>query len=326
MKKHLLIGLGVTAFVLAGVLAFGLSGKSGSQNGGLYSSLANVPVLELPQAAAQLVAQAADKEAKAAEVVRAVATVSQPDMLPFIVSAICRVAPEAAATTVATAVSLQPTWALPIAQSAVTAAPASVAAIVEAVCRQTPQYHSYVAQLAAHEVPAANEQILHAVSDSVPALAPHIEQAKSQASGQSLGALLRRADELAYAEQVETAKRSLVHDAVQKSAGTTLNGQSQDVSRELRLERATSVMDAVASEDGNARRFLASLDRSASQSLQAKPGSSLNPLFPSFTPLFDAPHFAPPFTPPFRHIPPTEILINSLPLITPGTGRNYCSP
>jgi hypothetical protein len=327
MKKHLLVGVGVTVLVVAGALVFGRSGKPGSLDSGLYSSLVAVPVLELPQTAAQLVAQAADKEARAVEVVRAVATMSQPDMLPFVVSAICRVAPEVAATTAATAVSLQPNEALPIAQSALTAAPAMVGAIVEAVCRQSPQYHSYVALLAAQEVPAARYQILLAVSDSVPALAPHLELAKSQASGQSLGTLLRRADELAYVEQVESAKRSLVHDAVQKSASPTLNPEGQEAPHALRLERATSVMDAVASEDGNARRLLASLDRSASQSLQqAKPGASVNPLLASFTPSFSAPIITP-ITPPggIREYQ-LEYSIYGLIVLTPGTPRTYSSP
>jgi len=325
MKRHLLAGVGVTVVVLAGALAFGRSDKSALLNDGLYSNLATVPVLELPQTAAQLVTQAADKAAKAAEVVRAVATVSQPDLLPFVVSAICQVAPEAAATTAATAVSLPPNEALPIAQSAITAAPTMVAAIVEAVCRQTPQYHSYVALLAAQEAPAARDQILHAVADSVPALAPHLEQARSQASGQPLGALLRRADELAYAEQVESAKRSLVHDAVQNPAGTTLSPAGQEAPHELRLERATSVMDAVASEDGNARALLASLDRSANRTL-AKPGASVNPLLPSFTPMFSAPVIT--------QLPPPsgggeygfEFSIFGLTKLTPGTPRTYSSP
>jgi len=205
MNKNLLKNLAIAAVVAAGGLAVGLFRTSAPQMQNI-SSLISGPVLELPANAARLVAQAADKQATAAEVMRAMTGIAQPDMIPPVVSAICHAAPETAGATVAAALAAQPGSVIAIAKAAMAAAPGSVAEIVAAVCRQTPQAHNVVAFIAVQQVPNATDKILNAISESMPDLAPHIAAAKTYSGDLSVSSILKRADALAQDLAVEEAK------------------------------------------------------------------------------------------------------------------------
>jgi len=134
-----------------------LAFKPAPQNGSIFNTLAGVPAVELPETAAALVAEApvAKKAAVMSEVLRISATLAKPEVLAYMVSAICKSSPEIAGLTVETSVSLQPGEVLPITKAAVVAAPSSVESIMAGACRVAPQAYVAIAQVAGAPVSQA---------------------------------------------------------------------------------------------------------------------------------------------------------------------------
>lgn len=208
MSKRMLKTVAVAAVPLALGCAALFAIKSDSQNASVFTTLANVPVVEMPEAAAQLVAKApaAQRAAVVSEVLQAVNSLAKPDVTPYAVSAICRTAPEVAQQVAQVAVSLRPAEALPITKAAVAAAPGSVEQIVSAVCRQVPAQFASVAQVAGLESPRAQDQILRGVVSAVPSVETYVEKARTYSADGSLGSVLRKADEMAFTAAQEQAK------------------------------------------------------------------------------------------------------------------------
>ncbi|MCX6902880.1 MAG: hypothetical protein NTW03_05280 [Verrucomicrobia bacterium] len=180
MNTRILKTIAVTTGVLGCSLALVLVLRPAPQAQTPFNTLAGVSVLELPQAAARLVASApaSQRASMAREVVQAVGALSKPGVTPFAVSAICRANPDVAAEVVGTAVRMQPAETLAIAKAAFTAAPAALEAIILAVCREVPQAYADVAVVAAEEFPASSPKILHAVAMGLPVLEPSLAQAR----------------------------------------------------------------------------------------------------------------------------------------------------
>lgn len=208
MSKRFLRRVAVAAVPLTFGCAVLFAIKSDPQNATVFTTLANVPVLELPEAAAQIVAKSpvAQRSAVLGEVLHAVSALAKPEVTPYAVSAICRATPAVAGQVAQMAVSMQPGDALSITKAAVAAAPGSVEQIVSAVCRQVPQQFTSVAQVAGQESPRAQQEILRGVINALPSMETYVEKAKSYSADGSLASVLRKADELAFTVAQEQAK------------------------------------------------------------------------------------------------------------------------
>ena len=160
MKKRVLNSVIVGLVLLSACVTLAeLLRPAPPQNGALDSAF-GVPALEVPQTAAQRVAQAPESEKPevARELVRQVAAMDRPGATPFTVSAISQASPDLAAEVAATAVALRPEETLAISKAAIDAVPAHAVAIVAAVSRVAPKASVQVAAIAV----AARPQI-HAV-------------------------------------------------------------------------------------------------------------------------------------------------------------------
>lgn len=142
------------------------------------AALSNVPVLELPAAAAALVknARADARPAVVAEVIRNAVALDRGCSLPYLVVAICQQSPEMAADAVVAAAKIQPVDTLATLKAAVKAAPGQAEAIVEAFAREFPEIYPTAAVLAAEQLPDRSQAILQTIGRAVPALNPFVEQ------------------------------------------------------------------------------------------------------------------------------------------------------
>jgi hypothetical protein len=177
----------------------------------IFDILTRLPVLEVPEHAAQMVARAspADRPAVAREVVQAVTALSRSGITPYAVSAICKAAPDVAPHVAATAASLQPQDAVPIAKAAVAAAPAYAENIVFAVCLEAPQAFALVAVAASEEVPNRPQEIYRGVANALPDVGQRLERARSYCGDAPVADVMQKTFELAAAEQDEEMARGM---------------------------------------------------------------------------------------------------------------------
>jgi hypothetical protein len=168
---------GVIAIVLACLAA--AHGKSVSSSTP-FIALSSVSVPEIPAKSAELVAAAAgqDRDQTAGEVLRDVAVIARPGVLPYAVSAICNGSPEVAATAVATAVELQPEDAGAFTTAALCAVPGQLEQIVFSACKAAPASCAAVAVAASKQAPAANDLIITEVGRALPELELYLEEAE----------------------------------------------------------------------------------------------------------------------------------------------------
>ncbi len=169
----------------------------------LRKELSGVRSLELPSRAASLVAaaKAADREALAADIIRAGVEVNAAST-PMLVGAVSRANPAVAAQSAGTAASLQPKQLAQITRSAVSAAPSEVEHIVTALCKAQPTSF-YIVGISAADIaisPKAGEAILRGISAASPALSSLIVRATGDVgpakNAATFGAVLKRADAL----------------------------------------------------------------------------------------------------------------------------------
>ena len=163
-----------------------------------FTALSGVAVPEMPAKAADLVSASTvlNREATAAAVLRAVATMARPGVMPYVVSAICRRNPEVAGTVVATAIELQPADGLYICRAAVCAAPDRVEQVVAAACSAAPDSFANVAMVAFGRWPAANHLILDGLTNALPGLQPYLDQAARQNGTNDFAALINHTAQL----------------------------------------------------------------------------------------------------------------------------------
>ena len=294
MKTRLMKKVGIAAVPLTIGCAMLLSFKPTVQNASVFDVLAGVPVVELPETAARLVAQAsaANKAAVMGEVLRASAALARPEVLAYMVSAICKSSPEIAGLTVETSVSLQPGEILPITKAALAAAPNSVESIVASGCRVAPRSYIAVAQMANAEVPQARERILRGVITAMPSMNGYVERARSYASHDSILDLLNKAQELA------------VNAIGEESASARIQSQSPLATVELAQTTTRSAVD---------------IDQMAAQHpvlfAQAQAAPSV------FMPV---PTIGPPYTPPSTNM--NTLTLGDTKVVIPGSGRDYSAP
>ena len=332
MKTRIIKTIAITTGALGCSLALLLVLRPAPQTQTPFATLAGVSVLELPQAAARLVANTppAQRAAVAREVVQAVAALSKPGAIPFAVSAICRANPDVAAEVVGTAVRLQPTETLTIAQAAFSAAPAALESIIAAICGEVPQAYAALAVVAADQLPASSQQILHALTTALPVLEPSLEQARTYSGDASMRAVMVKTTELVEArarEAVAQMKRAAVENSLQAQDTETVRsaGPNEALAAPLAAKTAAArplaSLGALADVSKTARAELAALDRNAATGGQI--GVAALALSPS--PLQPAPRVSPPYTP-YNPANSVEFRISDSTVVTPGSARNYSAP
>jgi len=188
------VGLGIIGYALAGSPVRPVSFTP-------FTILSGVSVPEMPAKAADLIqaAAVADREKTAQAVLRAVATIARPGVLPYVVSAICRRNPEVAGPVVTTAIELQPPDVLIFCQAAVSAAPGQVEQIVAAACQASPGSFANVALVAFRQLPAANNLILAGLARARPDLKSYLEKAEIQSGPDDFEAVIKQTVQLLQA-------------------------------------------------------------------------------------------------------------------------------
>jgi len=168
--------LSVAALLLTSVV--GTTAADNTTSNPVLGVLSTVTTAELPAKAADLVTQAASKDAKqmTIDVVKAAVGLN-PAAAPAIVGSIAQTKPQMAATACATAVALVPDQVLVIARAAAAACPTNAGAIVEAICVVLPADYQEVAEAVAEVVPGAGKEILAGISTAIPQLKNEIDQA-----------------------------------------------------------------------------------------------------------------------------------------------------
>ncbi len=185
-------------------------------------------------------------------------------MIPFTVSAISRVAPDAVDVTVSTAAALQPQDALYIAKAALNAAPQKTEAIMEAICRQVPQSYPWVAVMAIEADSGGRARILRGISSAIPVLALPIEQAQRYCGDRPMSELMEKVHELAtaaYQEQIAHLKRTAIENALQNSDAVSASGHGDEV------DQIPASIDQGANMNSAVRARLAALDRGVTREL-----------------------------------------------------------
>ncbi len=140
--------------------------------------LQNVPVLELPAKASELVKQAKETDRKdvTVEIIAAISEM-KPAAVTAVVGTIARTVPQQAATAAATAVKYQPVLAPLLVKTSVGIVPGEASAIVMEVCRVAPAQFQMIAVAASEAAPKSSARIITAVGTAIPALKPAIDQA-----------------------------------------------------------------------------------------------------------------------------------------------------
>lgn len=165
MFKHIM------TFAAALALATALNVRAGETSGSILGTLSTATTMELPDKAAEIVAQTDAKNLKQTtiDVVKAAVGLN-PAAAAAIVGSIAQSSPDMAATAAATAVSLLPKQAVAIARAAAAAAPSQAGKIVQAVCRIAPDAYQEIADAVAEVAPGAGREILAGVAAGIPSL------------------------------------------------------------------------------------------------------------------------------------------------------------
>ena len=166
-----------------------------------FLALSRVPVVEMPAKAADLVeaAPVLERATTATATLQAIATMTRPGVMPYVVSAICRRTPEVAGTVVATAVELYPDDVRYFCHAAVCAAPDQVEQIVASACTAKPDSYENVALVAFGRLPSADHLILYGLTNALPALKPYLDEASQEGATNDFPALINRTVQLANA-------------------------------------------------------------------------------------------------------------------------------
>jgi len=276
---------------------------------GALTVFRSVTAAEIPSVASRWVSQAAadQREGRALEAIKAVASLSKPGLLPYVVTAVSQAVPSAAPRVAAEAAALAPDFALAATKAAIAAAPAEVERIVAAVCRQAPELSAGVGVVAHAQTPERASGILKGIAAGVPALEPLITKALQTVAPSQVPQVMEQVRAMVAAagrDQQRTAQRQTVASRV---SAASLDGN--DVTSGL-VDPAEQVRQA----DQAARLQIARADRDV-----RAPVSDLSGL----------PQLLPPPTvkPPYVPLPGTIAEIKgSDTVIVPGTGRNYSAP
>ena len=179
MKLKWLIGLGAAGGLAVLVVCLVPAPGGHAVAATPFLALSRVPVPEMPAKAADLVqaSPVLERETTATAVLRAVATMARPGVMPYVISAICRRNPEVAGAVVATAIQLQPDDELAFCRAAVCAAPDRVEQVVASACAAAPASFADVALVAFGRCPAASHLILDGLTNALPGLKPSLDQA-----------------------------------------------------------------------------------------------------------------------------------------------------
>lgn len=136
----------------------------------IFAKLGNLSVLELPDAAAKIVAGAdvSNQVVYACEVINVVNALEKPGVVPFVVDAISRSSPDVAPVVAGYAAAQKPSEVVPITKAAVAAAPAQVRDIVASLCREVPEAYQEIALTASLELPDSRDEVVQAVIEVLP--------------------------------------------------------------------------------------------------------------------------------------------------------------
>ncbi len=191
----LIIALAVPALLLT------IPSASGSNPATPFLALAAVPVPEIPAKAAELVqtAPAAQRGQTLQEVMRAVSAVARPGVLPFVVNAISRGAPEMAGSVTSLAMGLQPEDEFYFCRAATCAAPGQAREILEAACRADPPNYANFAIVVWQQAPAAGGAILAGLTAAVPGLGHFLERAEIEVGTNNLQEVVIKTTQLVAA-------------------------------------------------------------------------------------------------------------------------------
>jgi hypothetical protein len=163
-----------------------------------FAALSSVPVPEIPAKAADLVhaAAASTREQTVNEVLRDVAAIARPGVLPYVVSAICRRTPEATGSVLATAIDLQPGDVLIFTRAALCAAPDQAEQIVYSASKAEPPSCADVALVAYRQLPSASKLILAGFAGAMPGLEIYLEKAELQVGTNDCEAVIMKTAQL----------------------------------------------------------------------------------------------------------------------------------
>lgn len=144
----------ILVFLLVGVLIWMLVTLGGGKavvvatGNTSFDRLRTVSVLEMPDLAAQIIAETSptDVDAKVVEVLKSVHVLARPGVLPFVVDALLRQFPDKLDLILGTAVNISPDLVLVYAQGAVTVLPGRVEDISCALGKSAPEYANDIAR------------------------------------------------------------------------------------------------------------------------------------------------------------------------------------
>ena len=167
MKQNKLF-LAALLVALFAPISFG-SPLTEPQSKAIQKAVADVRVPELAAKAAQLVAQASEKDKEGVALATVEAVISKhPGAAPEVVAAICKVAPATSASVAAAAATLVPYDASEIAIAASKAAPAQAARIAVAVAKVAPRDRFKIAAAVINAVPLASTKVAESLATTFP--------------------------------------------------------------------------------------------------------------------------------------------------------------
>jgi len=272
------------------------------------AALKDVSVLELPAAAAQIVANAPqEKRAEvAAETIRMAAKFAHAGSFAYIASAICKNNPEVAPVVLSESIAAKPDEVLPISKATIAAAPSEVQELVKVACQARPELFSAIARIADQEAPNKTEAILSGVKAGLPQLNAYIDKALTSVAQNSVPGIMD------YVEKT----------AVSEAKIQTMENQQQQIVQSLQNQNntptTTEPMDIVqktASLNREAKAKIASAAKSLSETAATPNGGARYAA--------GAPTIIPVTPPPIivNNIKPQDTTV-----IQPGSGRNYSTP
>ncbi|MGC8742922.1 MAG: hypothetical protein ACP5T0_03465 [Verrucomicrobiia bacterium] len=272
------------------------------------AALKDVSVLELPAAAAQIVANAPqEKRAEvAAETIRMAAKFAHAGSFAYIASAICKNNPEVASVVLSESIAAKPEEVLPISKATIAAAPSEVQELVKVACQARPELFSAIARIADQEAPNKTEAIINGVKAGLPQLNVYIDKALTSVAQNSVSGIMDYVEKTAVSEakiqSMENQQQQIVQ-SLQNQNNTTAVGEPMDI------------VQKTASLNREAKAKIASAAKSLSETA-ATPnnGARYSANGPTITPV----------------TPPPTIINNIKPqdttVIQPGSGRNYSAP
>ncbi|MGC8829193.1 MAG: hypothetical protein ACP5TE_05395 [Verrucomicrobiia bacterium] len=298
--------LSVVAVMISIVLAL-VQNKTNATVFNSPSELKDVPVLELPAAAARVVANAPqEKRAEiAAETVRMAARFARAGSFAYVAGAICKGAPDVAPIVLSESIAAKPDEVLPIAKAAFAAAPSQIQELVKVSCQARPELFGVIARLADQEAPNRADAILNGIKAGLPQLNVHIDKAVASVAPNTIPGVMEYVEKTAASEvkiQTMENQRQQIVQTLQNQNNATATTQPMDI-----VQKTASLNKEAKSKIDSAGKAVAASSATDSGARYSANGPTIIPVTP------------PPVI--LNNIKPQDTTI-----IQPGTGRNYSAP